>query len=141
MPNRTDTTGHSKAFICSHGPLGGSQSAPAQGRFEPPTCQSTVEHTNHQTTMTAPSRRIDYTSGPQKGGGGLLPIGRIVCENSPATCRTSSGSQRKKETGRGARCLGCIPTWRRQRPLVRHCDLYVPHAQEAGMFRGIILYR
>ena len=68
MPNRTESTGHSKAFICSHGPLGGSQSGPAQGRFEPPTCRSTVEHTNHQTTMTAPSRRIDYTSGPQKGG-------------------------------------------------------------------------
>ena len=37
-----------------HGPLGGeSQSAPAQGRFEALTCRSTVEHANHQTTMTA----------------------------------------------------------------------------------------
>ena len=27
-----------------HGPLG--ESGPAQGRFEPPTCRSTVEHAN-----------------------------------------------------------------------------------------------
>ena len=47
-----------------------SQSAPAQFRFERPTCRSTVEHANHQTT---PSRRINYTPDPQKGD--LLPIG------------------------------------------------------------------
>ena len=49
------------------------QSALAQGRFEPPTCRSTVEHAIHQTTMTAQSRSIN-TPGLQRGGGGLLPI-------------------------------------------------------------------
>ena len=46
-----------------------SQSAPAQGRFEPRSCWSTVEHANHQTTMTALSQRITYTPGAQRGGG------------------------------------------------------------------------
>ena len=36
-------------YLPRHGPLGGSQSVPAQGRLEPLTCRSTVEHTNHQT--------------------------------------------------------------------------------------------
>ena len=50
---------------------GESQSALAQGRFEPPTCQSTAEHANHQTMMTAPSRRINYcTPGPHSSTGG-----------------------------------------------------------------------
>ena len=44
---------------------GGSQSAPAKGRFEPLTCRSTDKHANHQTMMTAPSRRIKYKLGPQ----------------------------------------------------------------------------
>ena len=57
--------------------------------FEPPNCQSTVEHANHQTTMTAPSRRINFTPGSQRGD--LLPIKGIVCNNSPAMCRPSPG--------------------------------------------------
>ena len=57
MPSRTDTAAHTKAFAplhipYTHAPLGERQSAPARGIFEPPTCRSTVEHTNHQTTMT-----------------------------------------------------------------------------------------
>ena len=68
---------------------GESQSASAQGRFERPTCRSTLEHAHHQTTMTAHQRplrslRIHYTPGPQRGGH-LLPIGGIICENRPAT--------------------------------------------------------
>ena len=52
MLSRTDTAGHSKAFDYPvMGYWGGSQSTPAQGRFEPLPCRSTVEHTNHQTTM------------------------------------------------------------------------------------------
>ena len=34
--------------------MGESQSALAQGSLEPPTSRSTVEHANHQTTVTAP---------------------------------------------------------------------------------------
>ena len=52
LPSHTDTAGHTKAFIypvMDH--CGESQSAPTQGRFEPPTCRSTVEHAIHQTTM------------------------------------------------------------------------------------------
>ena len=46
-----------------------SRRAPAQGRFESPTCRSTVEHANHQTT-------IKYTPGVPIGtkrwvGGGV----------------------------------------------------------------------
>ena len=78
--------GHTNAFIL---PVmdywGGSQSALVQGGFEPPARRSTLEHANHQTTMTAPSHRINYTPGPQRGD--LLPIWGIVCEDSPATCR------------------------------------------------------
>ena len=71
MPSRTYTVGHTKAFIYPVIDLGvgGGQSAPAQGRFEPPTCRSTVEHDNHQTMMTM----MNYTPGPQWGD--LLPIG------------------------------------------------------------------
>ena len=58
MPSRTDTVGHTKAFdypVMDHRlGGGGSQSASARGRFELPTYRSTVEHTNHQTTMSAP---------------------------------------------------------------------------------------
>ena len=53
---------------------GGSQSAPAQGRFEPPTCRSTVEHANHQTTMTASSQRIP---GSSTGGGAIRVSSRV----------------------------------------------------------------
>ena len=55
MPSRIDTAGQTKAFDCpvmDH--WGESQSALARGRFELPTCRSTVEHANHQTTTTAP---------------------------------------------------------------------------------------
>ena len=65
MPSRTDTAGHTKAFIypvMDH--WGESRSALAQGRFELLTCRSTVKHTNHQTT---PSWRISYTLGPLRG--------------------------------------------------------------------------
>ena len=78
LPNRTiDTAVHTKAFIYPvldnwwDAQLGETQSAPAQGRFEPPTCQSTVEHANHQTT----SQRINYTPGPQQGGGVFSLLG------------------------------------------------------------------
>ena len=37
---------------------GGKSRCSRQGGFEPPTCRSTVEHANHQTTMTVPGRRI-----------------------------------------------------------------------------------
>ena len=60
---------HTKAFIypaMDH--LGESQSAPAHSRFELPTYQSTVAHANHQTMMTTPSQRINYT-GSSTGGG------------------------------------------------------------------------
>ena len=90
IPSHTDTAGHTKAItysVTDH--WGGSQSAPAQGRFEPPTCRSTVEHANHQTTMTP---QVGGSIIPRVlNGGDLLPIGRIVCENSPATCRQSPG--------------------------------------------------
>ena len=55
MPSHTDMARHTKAFIylvMDH--WGESQSALAQGRFEPPTYRSTVEHAIHQTTITAP---------------------------------------------------------------------------------------
>ena len=39
--------------------------------FEQPTCRSTVEHANHQTTTAVPSRRIKHTPGLQWGD--LLP--------------------------------------------------------------------
>ena len=82
MPSHTDTAGHTKALIypvMDH--RGGSQSALARGRFEPPTCRSTVEHANHQTTMTTPSRRISDIPGPQ--GGGLLLIGGSSAKTAP----------------------------------------------------------
>ena len=54
--------GHAKAFIYPvMGHWGESQSAPVQGRLEPPTCRSIVQHANHQTTMTAQSQRINNT--------------------------------------------------------------------------------
>ena len=44
------------------------ESASARGRFETPTCLTIVEHAKHQTTMTAPNRKIKtYTPGPQRG--------------------------------------------------------------------------
>ena len=50
MPSRTDMAGHTKAFIYSvMDQWGQGQSAPAQGRFEPLTCWSAVEHETHQT--------------------------------------------------------------------------------------------
>ena len=52
MPSYTDTAGH-KAFdypVMDHWEE--SHSALARGRFEPTTCQSTLDHTNHQTTIT-----------------------------------------------------------------------------------------
>ena len=64
-------------YLRSHGPRRGrGQSAPAQDRFEPLTCRSTVEHANHRTT------------GPQVGGSviprvlnrGLLYIGGYTNE-------------------------------------------------------------
>ena len=71
MSSRTETAGHIKAFIypVMNRPLGESQSTPVLGRFEQPTCRSTVEHANHQTTMTTPSQSINYTPGPQPVGG------------------------------------------------------------------------
>ena len=54
-------------------------------RFEPSTCRSTVEHANHQTTMTAPSRRIPGSS----TSGAVItddPPPMVVCDNSTATC-------------------------------------------------------
>ena len=47
---------HTTAFIYLVMDHWGKSKAPAQGRFELPTCRSTVEHANHQTTPTAPSR-------------------------------------------------------------------------------------
>ena len=50
MPSPTDKAGHTKAFIypvMDHWGGGGSQRAPEQGKFEPPTCRFTVEHANH----------------------------------------------------------------------------------------------
>ena len=91
IPSRTDTAGHTKAFIfsfefewgfyvlsaskaifrASQGLYlpshGGSQSASAQGRFEPPTCWSTVEYANHQTTMTT---QVESSIIPRVRGGG-----------------------------------------------------------------------
>ena len=52
---------YTKAFIypvMDH--WGESRSAPARGRVEPPTRRSTVEHANHQTRMTIPSRKINW---------------------------------------------------------------------------------
>ena len=72
IPSRTDTAGHTKAFIylvIDH--WGESQSALAYGR--PPTCWSTVEHAIHQTAMT-----------PITGGG-------VVCDNRRATCKPTPG--------------------------------------------------
>ena len=92
-PNKRwqDTAGHTKASFTQSWTTGWtSQSAPAHGRFKPPTCWSTVEHANHQTPMAIPSRRINYTLGPQRGIFFLLGGGG-VCENSPATCRPSPG--------------------------------------------------
>ena len=80
MPSCTDTVGHAKAYIypvMDH--WGESQSALAKGRFEPPTCRSTVEHANHQTRITTPSRRINYTPGPQ----GESSLGGIICAPPP----------------------------------------------------------
>ena len=51
----------------------GSQSSLAQGRFVPPTCRSTVEHANHQTTW--PSQVWGSIIPRVLKGGGLLPIG------------------------------------------------------------------
>ena len=91
MPSRTDTAGHINAFdypvtqtrLDIPRPLitqswatrvgGRGQTAPTRGRYEPLTCQSPVGHTDHQTTMTATSRRINYTPGPQRRD--ILPIG------------------------------------------------------------------
>ena len=94
MLSRTDTTGPTNFLkfypVMDH--WGESESALARGIFEPPTYRSTVNQANHQTTMTAPSQKINYTPGPQRGD--LLSIGRgggVVCENGPTTCRPSPG--------------------------------------------------
>ena len=85
------STSGTRSFICpvsqsrldmptpllSHGSLGESQSAPAQGRFETPTCHSTVEHASPQTTMTVP--RI--TPGPERRD--LFPIGGSSAKTAP----------------------------------------------------------
>ena len=85
MPGRTDRVGHTKSFIypvMDH--WGKSQNSPAQGRFELSTCQSTVEHANHHTTMTAPSQRIGYTPNPERGGGGGFSLlGRSSMKTAP----------------------------------------------------------
>ena len=73
------------------------------GKLDPPTCRSTVEHANHQTTMTAPKRRISYTPGPQRGD--LIPNWSVVCDNSPATCRASPGGPETKIVDDGAEDL------------------------------------
>ena len=78
------------SFRCGTGSFIG-QSALAQCRPEPQTCRSTIEHANHQTTMTRPSLRINYTPGSQLGGG-ILGCGD-VCENSPVKCRSSPGGR------------------------------------------------
>ena len=44
------------------------QSCTTKADLNSPTCRFTVIHANHQTTMTAPSQRINYTLGPQRGG-------------------------------------------------------------------------
>ena len=93
MPSCTDTVGHAKAYIypvMDH--WGESQSALAKGRFEPPTCRSTVEHANHQTRITTPSRRINYTPGPQ----GESSLGGVLSATPPppATCRPSPGGRK-----------------------------------------------
>ena len=67
MPSRTDTAGNTKAFIypvMDHWGEG-SQSAPAQGRFEPP------------------SGRIKIYPGPSTGVGELLPIGGSSAKTAP----------------------------------------------------------
>ena len=81
----SNTDGHTKAFICPVMDYWESQIAPAQGRFEPPTCPSTVEHANHQTMMTAPSRRISYTLGPQRGHKYIRILGAIYIRDGRIT--------------------------------------------------------
>ena len=59
MPRYRDTAGHTKAFIYPAMDDGeGSQSAPAQGRFEPLTCRS-HSRTRHP---------LDHNDGPKSGG-------------------------------------------------------------------------
>ena len=104
MPSRTDTAGHTKAFIFtqshrhgwtyqglylpSHGSLGGKSKCSDRHKADSSCrCRSSVGHANYQ--PQAPSQRINnYSPGPQRGD--LLPLGGgggVVCEHSPATCR------------------------------------------------------
>ena len=97
---------------------GESQSALAQGRFEPPTCQSTAEHANHQTMMTAPSRRINYcTPGPHSSTGGSSAktaapcVGHHVGASTFETKNIVNDCLKKLNTGegRGAHFLNFRP--------------------------------
>ena len=58
---------------------GGGQSVPAQGKFELPTCWSTVELANHQTTVnTMIMGQIHDASGIQRGR--FQPAGQICMD-------------------------------------------------------------
>ena len=83
MPSRTCRHGWTsqRLYLPSLGAVGESQSAPAQSRFEPPTCRSIVEHAKHQTMPT--DWRINknyYTPGPQWGGGSSSYLGNRLRE-------------------------------------------------------------
>ena len=96
-PSCTDTAGHTMSFDYPvMDDWGESQSTPAQGRFETPTCRSTVEHAIHQTAITAPSQRINYTAGPQRGD--LLPIGGPSAKTAPPRVghRSPGGLKRRR---------------------------------------------
>ena len=73
MLSRTDTAEWTHQFFypfMDHWG-GGSQSAPAQGSFETPTCRSTVEHANHETTTTAPKSEDQSYPGSSTEGSSL----------------------------------------------------------------------
>ena len=73
---------------------GESQSAPVQGRLEPPTCRSIVQHANHQTTMTAQSQRINNT--PR----GILNLGGSSAKIAPHRVGQPKGAEdRERDNG------------------------------------------
>ena len=98
---------------------GGGQSAPAQGRFEPPTCRCT----RHQTTMTSPSQKINYTLDPQRGH--LLLLVGSSANTAPPRGGHPQGANRK---------LGLVPL-NQQR---EHSDLVIVYDQIKQRVGGLI---
>ena len=85
MPSRTDTAGHTKAFIypvMDHWGGGPRQILTADLSVHSRACQP-PDHDNSKSGGSI----IPW--GPQRGGG--FPLGGIVCANSPATCRPPPG--------------------------------------------------